>query len=321
MASEPPSTRQLGFHQLHRGFRNAWWRSVLGIVVLVAVGVVLLQVILNTAISVAIALGGSDDVSGDYDRLLDLSDPTPFGLARLMLVLAGLIPVVFAVSWFLHRMRPGWRTSIAPRMRWGFFGICLVISVLALIATLMVGTLMPLDSQADGAVEITPSVNEFTSKSLQFLLVVLVLVPFQAAGEEYAFRGYLTQVFGGHFGAWVAILAPALLFALAHGAQDPPIFVDRFAFGLIAGILVVKTGGLEAAIAMHVLNNWLAFSMAIFFGDLGDALNPSGGTWWSLPVTLTQSLAYLGMVLFAARQLGLKTTVSEAELVASRGRV
>ena len=58
-----------------------------------------------------------------------------------------------------------------------------------------------------------------------FLLVIVLLTPLQAAGEEYAFRGYLTQAFGGLFrqaGSAAAVVVPALLFALAHGAQSPP---------------------------------------------------------------------------------------------------
>ena len=102
-------------------------------------------------------------------------------------------------------------------------------------------------------------------------------------------------------------------------------FVDRFAFGLVAGLLVVLTGGLEAGIAMHVLNNWLAFGLALAFGDMASTLNPTGDSWWSLPVTLTQSLVYLGLVLFVARGTGLRTTTSTpagaGELVAPRGRV
>ena len=101
------------------------------------------------------------------------------------------------------------------------------------------------------------------------------------------------------------MVGPAFLFALAHGIQDPPVFFDRFAFGLVAGVLVVRTGGLEAGIAMHVLNNWLAFGLAITLGDLGDALAAAEGTWWSIPATLTQSLVYLGLALFVARAMGL----------------
>ena len=70
------------------------------------------------------------------------------------------------------------------------------------------------------------------------------------------------------------MLVPALLFALAHGlGQSAPVFFDRFAFGVVAGILVIRTGGLEAAIAMHVLNNFLAFGLALRFGDMTEALN------------------------------------------------
>ncbi len=109
---------------------------------------------------------------------------------------------------------------------------------------------------------------------------MLILTPLQAAGEEFAFRGYLMQAFGGVFGSRVvAVLLSSLLFALAHGiGQDLPIFVDRFAFGLVAGALVILTGGLEAGIAMHVLNNFLAFGLALAFTDMSSALNPTGGT-------------------------------------------
>ncbi|NYG58203.1 hypothetical protein BJ980_001126 [Nocardioides daedukensis] len=311
----------LGFHQLHRGAKNSWWRSLLGVVLLLLIGLVILPLFLEVAILIGILASGTDDVLADYQRLLDLTNPTPLGLAHLNLVLAGLIPTVFLISWLLHGLRPGWRTSIMPRMRWSFFAVCLGLSFIALFATLVVSALVPAASQGDGAGEISTQVNDFTTTTMQFALVVLFLTPLQAAGEEYAFRGYLTQVFGGHFPTVVAILVPAVLFALAHGAQDPPIFVDRLAFGIVSGVLVVLTGGLEAGIAMHVLNNWLAFGLALAFGDLGEALTPTGGTWWSLPVTLTQSLVYLALVLFCAKHLGVKRTVDRAVLAGPRGAV
>ena len=113
----------------------------------------------------------------------------------------------------------------------------------------------------------------------------------------------------------------AVLFALAHGAQDPPIFVDRLGFGLVAGVLVIVTGGLEAAIAMHVLNNYVAFAAALAFSDLESALTPTGGTWWSLPATLTQSLLYLGLAWWAGRRMGLANSVWGSVLQAPRRAV
>ena len=145
-------------------------------------------------------------------------------------------------------------------------------------------------------------------------LVVLLTTPLQAAGEEYLFRGYLLQAFGSLFptrraelARWVAIAATAVLFAFAHGAQNFPLFFDRFAFGLIAGWLVTRTGGLEAAIALHVLNNFLAFGLALSFGDLTETLNVSEASWWNIVLTLTQSLVYAALVLVVARRMHLQT--------------
>ena len=39
--------------------------------------------------------------------------------------------------------------------------------------------------------EIGTTPHDFTRETRDFLLVVLFLTPLQAAGEEYAFRGYL----------------------------------------------------------------------------------------------------------------------------------
>jgi membrane protease YdiL (CAAX protease family) len=170
-------------------------------------------------------------------------------------------------------------------------------------------------ASSDG-VEVSGELNGFTSTTRDFLLVLAFLTPLQAAGEEFAFRGYLVQAFGGIAGrTWAAVGLPAALFALAHGAQDPPVFFDRLAFGVVAGLAVVFTGGLEAGIAMHVLNNWLAFGLALAFTDMGSALNPTGGTWWSIPVTLTQSLVYFGLVAWVARRLGVRTTTGPPDHV------
>ena len=54
---------------------------------------------------------------------------------------------------------------------------------------------------------------------------------------------------------------------------------------------------------------------------MGSSLNPTGGSWWSIPVTLTQSLVYLGLAWWVARTMGLATKTDPAVLEASRRRV
>ena len=111
--------------------------------------------------------------------------------------------------------------------------------------------------------------------SLGWLLVVVLLTtPLQSAAEEYVFRGYLSQAIAGWIrapqaGAVVAAVLSALLFAAAHGPQDPLTFLDRFAFGLAASAVVWLTGGLEAAIVLHAVNNVLVFVLA---GTLGEGV-------------------------------------------------
>ncbi|MGY2704281.1 CPBP family intramembrane glutamic endopeptidase [Nocardioides sp. HB32] len=293
---------------------------------LIACFVVVAPVLVQIPFAIGLALAGRD-VGDGLDRLLELDDPTPLGLAYLNLALASAIPVTWAITRVLHGLRPGWLASVVPRIRWRWLLICFGLSFVSLFATLLVSALVP--SSADSA-EVSGHLNDFTSTTRNFLLVVVLLTPLQAAGEEYAFRGYLTQAMGNLFGSWggrpwAAVLFPALLFAAAHGAQSPPVFFDRFAFGIVAGLLVVLTGGLEAGIAMHVLNNWLAFGLALAFGDMASTLNPVGGSWWTIPVTLTQSLVYLALVLWVARRIRLRnmteTPAGPGVLVARRGRV
>ncbi|THV18011.1 CPBP family intramembrane metalloprotease [Nocardioides caeni] len=300
------------------------WRPLLGIV-LVALLFVLCQLLLSALFGIY-GLLFSDD-SYDVTELLSGDPVTPAFLAYVNLGWAVAIPITWVVARSLHLIPQGFLASVAGRLRWRWFATCLVLAVVALILTLTASSLLP--DQGDATVEMDGTVNAWTSATRDFLLVIVLLTPLQAAGEEYVFRGYLAQAFGGLVSRWgsrasaaVAVALPAALFALAHGAsQDVPIFFDRFAFGVVAGALVLLTGGLEAGIAMHVLNNFLAFGLALAYGDMTEALQPTGGSWWSIPVTLTQSVSFLLLVLWAARRSGIETRTGPGVLAARGGPV
>jgi membrane protease YdiL (CAAX protease family) len=305
----------LEYHLIHRLGRPGVWRPLVGISALGIFTFILGPQLFVAPWEVWFATHGGN-VSQRLADLLDTDPVSPFALAFLNVVLASAIGYAFLVTWFVHGLRPGWLASVMPRIRWRFFAVCLGLAMIALLATLLVAALLPAGNANDGT-DMSGQLNAFTSTTRDFLLVVVLLTPFQAAGEEYLFRGYLTQAFGGIFGSRaVAVVVPAVLFALAHGAQSAPVFIDRLAFGLVAGVLVIVTGGLEAGIAMHVLNNFAAFGLALAFGDINAALNPEGGSWWSLPSTLTQSLLYLWLALLVARRMGLRTTTEPPVLAA-----
>ena len=312
----------LAYHRLHRGGRwgaHGWWRGLVGVVALVLLALVA-QVVVIAGLGIYYASQGLT-LDQTQDRLTG-EVVTPGFLLVVNLGWALTIPAAWLVQRVVHGLRPGWLASVVPRIRWRWFATCLGLAFAALLATLLVSTLLPQGASGD----VSGELNTFTDQTRDFLLVVVLLTPLQAAGEEYAFRGYLTQAVGGIFGsprlgAVMAVVVPSLLFALAHGAQDPPVFVDRFAFGLVAGTLVILTGGLEAGIAMHVLNNFLAFGIALAFGDMTSALNPTGGSWWTIPATLTQSLVFLGLTVWVGRRRGIQTTAALGELVAPAARV
>ena len=290
-----------------RTWDYAWWKPVVGILVLIVVGGLAVPFVLLPVLAVAVAFEGG---SGPFlDRFLDataLDEVTPASMLYLNLTLAALTLVTMGIVRFIHRLRPRWLSSVMPGMRWKFFFACFGLAVIALVCSVVVGALLPQDPN-----EIGGETNQITGLLVATGIVILLTTPLQALGEEYAFRGYLMQAFGSLTRSRVAaLLVTSVLFALAHGTQNFPLFFDRFAFGLMAGLTVILLGGLEAGIALHILNNLVAFGFAIVFGDLQGALTVSEVSWWQLPVTVVQNGIYLVLVLLVARRMGLRNTTS-----------
>lgn len=90
-----------------------------------------------------------------------------------------------------------------------------------------------------------------------------ILVP---VTEEIVFRGVLV---GGLLRMrqkpWVAIVLPALIFALFHGTYTQ--FVGTAIFGTICGWLYWRTKSLLPGILVHIINNATAFGIAAFSDD------------------------------------------------------
>ncbi len=176
----------------------------------------------------------------------------PNGMLAANLGLATLIPIACVLMMLLHRMQPSWLLSVQARVRWPYFLACLGVAVIALNGVLLLSTLV------SRSASFGPQTGFWG-----FLVVIVLTSPIQAAAEEVFFRGYLLQALGSLFSqAWIGVVASALVFAFFHGSQNLPLFLDRFAFGLLAAILVWRTGGIEASVAAHVVNNIFAYVIA-----------------------------------------------------------
>ena len=297
----------------------AWWKAVAGFLTL-AIGVlVVAPAVLFPVLLLGVAVqGGSGDLLDRVTRAGTLTSVSPASMLYLNLTLASAIPITWLVMRVCHRMRPRWLASVKPGLRWRFLLPCFGLAVVALIAQVLVGSVLPTDANDLGGHS-----HYAAGKILALALVILVSTPLQAIGEEYAFRGYLMQAFGSFshmvlsalhlrkdraelWAKVTAVVVTSVLFALAHGVQNAPLFFDRFAFGLMAGYVVVRVGGLEAGIAMHVLNNFVAFGFALAFGNLDSALTVSTVSWWNIPLTIVQNGLYLLLVLWLAKRMALR---------------
>jgi membrane protease YdiL (CAAX protease family) len=285
-----------------RTWTYAWWKPVVGLLLLPFGMLVLAPLVMLPVLVAAVAVDHEGSFGDAFEDAASLDSVSWQSMLYLNLSLAGLILVTWGIIRFVHRMRPRWLMSVQPGIRWRFFWACFGIALIAIFANVVVGSFLPTDPN-----ELSTSTNEITSTVVVLGIVILLTTPLQAIGEEYAFRGYAMQAFGSlSRRPWLAIVLSAVLFALAHGIQNAPLFLDRLTFGLMAGYVVYRTGGLEAGIAMHVWNNLIAFGFALLLGDIDDSLNVTEISWWNIPLTFTQNGVYLLLVLLVARRMGIR---------------
>ena len=71
--------------------------------------------------------------------------------------------------------------------------------------------------------------------------------------EEFIFRGYLIWVFRPVLGLWGAAAFSVVVFALAHAYQGAKGILSTGFIGLLFTLVVLITGSLWPAIALHAL--------------------------------------------------------------------
>lgn len=175
------------------------------------------------------------------------------GCAQLWAIIgaAAWLPLALAARALLGPWPFGMIWSVMGRLRWRLLGDCLLITLA--VTSVMEGSRYLL---AIGAgIPIGAGIGDPAPLVLGLLLL---LVPLQVTAEEVVFRGYLLQTVG----RWLAspvlvVLVPAPLFLIGH-LGDTTTGVVAAVMALATGFLCVRTGGLEAGIAVHLGNNLTA---------------------------------------------------------------
>ncbi|WP_063607382.1 type II CAAX endopeptidase family protein [Streptomyces katrae] len=293
--------------QARNGRQGALGRlgEVLLVTVLLAAGLIAVTVAgmaIGHALGLQLAPDGGDRV---------LSDP----LADEAMGLVGLavgIPVVLLAVRACGRRPAGTVISVLGRLRWGWLARCAAVAF-PLIA-LQMGALVLWGRVEDGPESLA---GEFPGW-LPLLLgsaVFLGLVPFQAAAEEFVFRGWLVQFFGGFLRSpWPGIVVASLLFALAHGFGAWSGFALLFYSAVWWGWLVIRTGGLEAVIAIHTANNVLSYGIALALGQLADSGTAADAPWQALVLELVCAPAYCLLISRLGARYGVESRSPDHQL-------
>lgn len=307
----PPAPRadqeqSFAFHRLMRRNHNyRWWRPLafagtgLGFFVasfIVVMLMIFVVAMLNPATWAADASGSPDSVLTESE--LDMASPIDFSITMASLII--MIPAVYLAYLLLGSKPVGQLVSVAGKLRWRWFGLAIGASALLFAAYFALSFALSTAGigEPTDAAPIKPPADP-----LFFALLVILLTPFQCAAEELVFRGALMQIIG----SWLkhplfAILLPVPLFTFGH-LYDVYGLLDVTAFAIAAGYLAWRTGGLEAPMAMHIINNTFLFLLGAM-GQIDLNATESG------PMSLVFSVVFTALLTFVLVKLADKNNVA-----------
>ena len=266
---------------------------------------VTLYLVLSTAVVLGVALvvgavAGPEALQRLQASLADdpLAASDPLVMTVSLGSIAVMLPAVLLATRVVGRGAPGRLWSVAGRLRWRWLLRCVPAGLAFVVLSVGLGSVV-VPALLGESISLGP-VTTPPATLLASVLVILLLVPVQATGEEVAFRGLAAQALG----AWlpwaaVAVVLPTVAFALAHDYNAWGV-LDVAVFGVGAAFVTWRTGGLEAAIVAHVLNNTAVFLLLAPFDGVGS----SDGSPLGLAVTLVSVPVFVLLVLRRARRDG-----------------
>lgn len=128
-----------------------------------------------------------------------------------------------------------------------------------------------------------------TAALLGAAFVTTVIAPM---AEETIFRGYIFTALRGWLGVAGAAVVTGLLFGAIHVTSSPiGYLLPLAAFGVILCLVYWRTGSLYPCIALHALNNAIAFGT-------------SEGWGWQIPVLVVGAWGLIALVLVPVSRIG-----------------
>ena len=290
------------YPQVLRNEGYFWWRSLGGVVVGLSLFLLLTTVVSQVVVAIAWAVLAPSTPYAVYVTSA-LAFQRPSGMLGANLGIATLIPISWMLVAVVHQVKPRWLASVQPRIRWRYLLVSLGVAVGVFTGVVALSSLL----EGGSTIRMQPGF-------WWFLAVILLTSPLQAAAEEIFFRGYLMQALGSLVAQpWFGVLVSSVVFALLHGTQNLPLFLDRLAFGLLAAVLVWRTGGLEAGIAAHIVNNVFAYVMAGLTTSIATVRGVQEIGWLDAAFDVGGFALFAALAYLVSRLLRLRTRVSLSE--------
>jgi membrane protease YdiL (CAAX protease family) len=289
------------YQQLLRGPLHRWWSPLLALLVLVPLALVMIFAALIPIVIIGAVQGVANPVQWTLMTTTQVNDLSPAGFLYVNLSLITLIPAAGLSIWIGHQVRPRYLSSVQGGIRWRWLLRCLLL-------------VLPIWAMYVGISILVDVPQGARPQHWALLLVIVVLLtPFQAAGEEYLFRGWILQNVGSWFarpllGFGVSLVVSTAAFAAAHTSPDPWIIGSLGCLAVSSAVASWRTGGLEAGIVLHAVNNVTALSMVILFGGWQQAFitQTSRATPAVFVLALIVHGVALTLILWQAKRLGLQ---------------
>ncbi len=218
----------------------------------------------------------------------DLDDAPPGALiSSTFLQDVGFVAVPLFFAAMVARPRP-WQFGLRRTRLWPAVGAVVVTYGAFIAFSAIFVTVFGIEAEDDLPQEL--GVDESDLALVFSALLICVMAP---VAEEFLFRGFMFPALARWKGVWPSAIIVGSLFGLIHVAGSPPEFIPLLAFfGIALCLLYARTKSLYPCIALHALNNSVAFSSSL------------GWTWEVAVLLAAVALVLLGLAAGVERSFG-----------------
>ena len=264
-AAVPPGEQQADPEEWPRW---PWWFGFVGFM-----GALLIPT------AIAIVLGATAAITDPRFDAESIDKSPLFTLVGGVVQDISFVLVAVLLAWTVSRPR-AWQFGLRrPKRFWPALGLSFITLIATYAFTFAYSVGVGLEDQQSTLDDLGVGTNPATTAAAAVLVVVLAPLV-----EEFFFRGFLYRAFRTSLGVWPAALGAGAIFGVVHaptGVAYVPILIF---LGVALCLLYERTGSLYAPIAVHAVNNSLAFAASTEGADPTLPLALGGGLLLALGV-------------------------------------